>query len=159
MTFLITLIIPSMEMNLYYYKLNLLEGKPPRRWLLKAHWYLLRTENSPRFKSVLAIIDTYQIPTIVLNPRQLVLVKCDMVSEFLARMAPDLMHDAILTPEDKKSLELNDYWEAEKVKLDKRGIALWKLGLEIKAGEKARVVRERFKAILEEIKDLKEIKV
>jgi hypothetical protein len=156
---LITLIIPSMEMNLYYYKLNILEGKPPRRWLVKARWYLLRTENSHRFKSVLTIIETYQIPTIVLNLRQLIVVKCNMVSEFLARMVPDLMHDAILTPEDKKALELNDYWEAEKVKLDKKGVALWKLGLQIKACEKARVARERFKAILEEIKDLKEVKV
>jgi hypothetical protein len=159
MTPLITLIIPNMEMNLYHYKLNILEGKPPRRWLVKARWYLLRTENSPRFKSVLSIIETYQIPTVVLNPKQLLIVKCDMVSEFLARMAPDLMHDAILTPEDKKALELNDYWEAEKVKLDKRGVALWKLGLQIKAGEKVRVARERFKAIFEEIKDLKEVKV
>ncbi len=158
MTLLIPLIIPIMEMNLYYYKLNILEGKPPRRWLVKARWYLLRTENSPRFKSVLAIIESYEIPTIVLNPRQLVLVKCDMVSEFLARMAPDLMHDAILTPEDKKSLELNDYWETEKVKLDKKGIALWKLGLEIKAGEKARVAKERFKAIFEELKEVKDSK-
>ena len=160
MTLLITLIIPnSMEMNLYHYKLNILEGKPPRRWLVKARWYLLRTENSPRFKSVLSIIETYQIPTIILNPRQIVVVKCDMVNEFLARMAPDLMHDTILTPEDRKTLELSEYWEAEKVKLDKRGVALWKLGLQIKAGEKVRVARERFKAIFEEIKDLKEVKV
>lgn len=159
---LITLIIPNMEMNLYVYKPNILEGKPPRRWLVKARWYMLRTENSPRFKSVLTIMETYQIPTIILNPRQLLIVKCDMVNEFLARMAPDLLHDAILTPEDKKALELNDYWENERVKLDKKGVALWKLGLEIKASEKVRVARERFKAILEElkeVKDLKEVKV
>ena len=150
---------PYMEMNLYTYKLNILDGKPPRRWLIKARWYLLRTENSPRFKSVLSIIETYQVPTIVLNHKRLLIVKCEVVNEFLARMAPDLMHDAILTPEDKKALELNEYWEAEKVKLDKKGVALWKLGLQTKASEKVRVVRERFKAILEEIKDLKEVKV
>jgi len=158
MTPLIPLIIPSMEMNLYIYKLNTLDGKPPRRWLIKARWYLLRTENSPRFKSVLSIIETYQIPTVVLNNKQLLIVKCDMVNEFLGRMAPDLMHDAILTPEDKKVLELNDYWETEKLKLDKRSVALWKLGLQIKANEKVRVAREMFKAILEELKEVKDLK-
>jgi hypothetical protein len=148
--------IHCMEINLYIYKLNILDGKPPRRWLIKARWYLLKTENTPRFKSVLSIIETYQIPTVVLNHRELLLVKCDMVNEFLARMAPDLMHDVILTPEDKKALELNDYWDTERVKLDKRGIALWKLGLQVKTSEKVSIVRERFKAILEELK--KEVK-
>ncbi len=109
----------------------------------------------------MSIIETYQVPTIVLNHKRLLIVKCEVVNEFLARMVPDLMHDAILSPEDKKVLELNDYWETEKVKLDKRGVALWKLGLQTKAGEKVSVVRERFKAILEElkgVKDLKEVK-
>ena len=145
-----------MEMNLYVYKLNILDGKPPRRWLIRARWYVLKTERTPRFKSVLSIIDTYHIPTVVLDPKRLIVVKCDMVHEFLTYMAPDLMYDAILTPEDKKALELNDYWETERVELDKRGVALWKLGLETKASDKVRVVRERFKAILE---DLKEVRV
>jgi hypothetical protein len=136
-----------------------LDGKPPRRWLIRARWYLLKTERTPRFQSVLSIIETYQIPTVVLDPKRLIVVKCDMVHEFLTRMAPDLMYDAILTPEDKKALELNDYWEAEKVKLDKKVVALWKLGLETKASDKVRVVRERFKTILEEMKDLNEVKV
>jgi hypothetical protein len=141
-----------MEAYLYVYKLNILEGKPPRRWAIRARWYLLKTENTPRFKSVLAIIEDYQIPVIVLNPKELLVIKCDIVNEFLTRMAPDLMYDAILTPENKKELDVSDQWSVEKIKLDKKGIALWKVGIQTKASEKARVVRDRFKAILEEMK-------
>jgi hypothetical protein len=141
-----------MEAYLYTYKLCILDGKPPRRWLLKARWYLLKSESTPRFKSVLNIIENYQIPKIVLNQKELIIVKCDIVTEFLTRMVPDLLYDAILTPEIKKDLELSDLWNVEKIKLDKRGIALWKLGPQIKAVEKVSVVKEKFKAIMEEMK-------
>jgi hypothetical protein len=141
-----------MEAYLYTYKLSILDGKPPRRWLLKARWYLLKPESTPRFKSVLNIIENYQIPKILLNQKEFILVKCEIVSEFLTRMVPDLLYDAILTPEIKKDLELSNLWNVEKIKLDKRGIALWKLGLQIKAVEKISVVKDKFKAILEEMK-------
>jgi hypothetical protein len=147
-----------MEMNLYVYKIPVVDGRPPKRWALKARWYLLKTEKTPRFKSILSIIEGYKIPAVVLDPKELLIVKCDIVNDLLLPMAPDLLHDAILTPEDTKTLELSDYWSVEKVKLDKKGIALWKLGLQTKTMDKVRVVREMFKAILEDIKDTKEVK-
>lgn len=119
---------------------------------MKAKWYLLKSESTPRFKSVWTIIENYQIPKILLNQKEFILVKCEIVSEFLTRMVPDLLYDVILTPESKKELELSDLWNVQKIKLDKRGIALWKLGLQIKAVEKVSVVKDKFKAILEEMK-------
>jgi hypothetical protein len=147
--------IHPMEIKLYVYKLPVVDGKPPRRWLLKARWYLLKTEKTPRFKSVLATIEAFKIPAVILDPRELLVVKCDVVNELLVAMAPDLLHDAILTPEEIKSLETNEYWSVERLKLDTRGIALWKLGLQSKTRDKIRVVREMFKAILEDMKETK----
>jgi hypothetical protein len=144
-----------MELKRYVYKLPVVDGRPPRRWLMKARWYLLKTEKTPRFKSILATIEAYKIPAVVLNPRELLVVKCDIVNDLLVPMAPDLMHDTILTPEDIISLETNEYWSVERLKLDTRGIALWKLGLQTKTIDKIRVVREMFKAILEDMKETK----
>jgi hypothetical protein len=148
----------QMEIKLYVYKLPVVDGRPPRRWLTKARWYLLKTEKTPRFKSILATIEAYKIPAVVLDPRELLVVKCDVVNDLLVAMAPDLMHDTILTDEEIKSLETNEYWSVERVKLDKRGIALWKLGLRTKTGDKIRVVREMFKTILEDMEETKGVK-
>jgi hypothetical protein len=135
-----------MELYVYIFKLRILDGRPSMRWLPKCRWYLLRTEPSYRFKSVLSMLESYGVPRVELEERRYLLIKSETVKEILTVMAPDLVHDVIITPEKIKSLD-DDYWTVEKFKFGVKGIALWQTGLQTKSTSKLTEVKQKFEAI------------
>jgi hypothetical protein len=92
------------------------------------------------------MLESYGVPRVELEERRYLLIKSETVKEILTVMAPDLVHDVIITPEKIKSLD-DDYWTVEKFKFGVKGIALWQTGLQTKSTSKLTEVKQKFEAI------------
>jgi len=75
-------------------------------------------------------------------------LKVGMVREFLRYSVSDLIYDAVIS--DKKLPGLEDLgWEVEVYKPTPKLLALWKVGLEIKANGGVIEAREKYRMLLE----------
>jgi hypothetical protein len=92
------------------------------------------------------MLESYGVPRVELDEKRYLLIKSLTVKELLTVMAPDLIHDVIITPEKIKSLD-DDFWTMEKVKFGVKGIALWQTGLQTKSGSKLSEVKQKFEAV------------
>jgi len=132
----------------YIYRLKVSEGRPSGRWLPRCRWLFIRPENSARFQNALSLLERYECPMIEFEGGYLFL-KISPVRELLTMTVPDLLHDAIISPEKIESLK-GDLWTSGKWRFRSKAIALWRLGLITKAEDKVKAVRDKFRAIYEE---------
>jgi hypothetical protein len=123
------------------------------RWLPKCRWYLVKSEPSYRFKSILSMLESYGVPMVELDEKRHLIIKSMTVKEILTVMAPDLIYNVILTPERLKSLEESDFWTVERVKFGVKGVALWQTGLQTRSEFKLSEVKQKFEAVYKALKE------
>ncbi|MFZ8832737.1 MAG: hypothetical protein ACO2O5_00805 [Candidatus Caldipriscus sp.] len=144
-----------MEFYLYTFKFSILKAKPPKRWLNRCRWMVLTDDGTPRFKTVLSFLESSNYPMIELpnegKRRKYLIVKLMDIREYATLVVPDLLYDAILTPEPIKSIE-DDLWDVAKYKFGAKGYALWKVGIESAGFMRVKDVKEKFISIYESIK-------
>jgi hypothetical protein len=80
--------------------------------------------------------------------RGYLVLKVGMVREYLRYSVADLIFDAIISNEKVPGLE-DLGWDVEVYKPTPKLLALWKVGLEIKAKGKVSEAKEKFRVVLE----------
>jgi hypothetical protein len=101
------------------------------------------------------MLESYGVPMVELDGKRYLLIKSMTVKEVLTVVVPDLLHDAIITPERIKSLEESDFWTVERVKFGVKGVALWQTGLLTKSNSKISEVKEKFEAVYKALNEKK----
>ena len=148
---------------LYIYKQSFSRGRPSWGWVKRCKWLFLRHEDSERFKHVLAVLERWYVPMVAVGRENrvkgYVILKIGEVREFLSLVASDLLHDAYISDQRMRSLE-DHGWELEMVKVWPMFYAIWQLGISNKARNKLKDVRDRYKSVVQQLKDaLKENEV
>ncbi len=136
----------------YTYRLSYGRGRPTWFWVQKSKWFFLRREDSERFKSIIARLEGWKAPMVPVGRENKIkgylVLKVDMVREFLRYSASDLIHDAVISNERLSGLEEMG-WDVEVYKATPRLLALWKVGLESRVESSFPEVREKFYRLLE----------
>lgn len=116
----------------------------------------LRHEESERFKHVLAVLERWSVPMVAVGRENrvkgYVILKIGEVREFLSLVASDLLHDAYISDQRMRSLE-DHGWEVEMVKVWPMFYAIWQLGVSNKVKTGLKEVRERYKAVVQQVKE------
>jgi hypothetical protein len=112
-------------------------------------------DGTQRFKTVLSFLESINYPMVELpsesKRRKYVILKLMDVREYATLVVPDLLYDAILTPEPIKSIE-DDLWDVAKYKFGAKLYALWRVGIESMGFMRVRDVKEKFISIYESVK-------
>jgi len=141
---------------LYIYKLSFNRGRPSWGWVQRSKWLFLRHEESERFKHVLAVLERWSVPMVAVGRENrvkgYVILKIGEVREFLSLVASDLLHDAYISDQRMRSLE-DHGWEVEMVKVWPMFYAIWQLGVSNKVKTGLKEVRERYKAVVQQVKE------
>lgn len=144
-----------MEFYLYTFKFSTLRAKPPKRWLNRCRWMVFTDDGTQRFKTVLSFLESINYPMVELpsesRRKKYLIIKLMDVREYATLVVPDLLYDAILTPEPIKSIE-DDLWDVAKYKFEAKLYALWKVGIESMGSMRVRDVKEKFISIYESVK-------
>jgi len=141
-----------MVLYVYIFKLSLGRGRPAWFWVQKSKWLYLKWDDSERVKNVVARLEGWDAPMVSVGRENrikgYIVLKIAMVRELLKYSVPDLIHDALIS--DRKLAVLEDLeWEVEVYKPTPRLLALWRVGLEIKAKSKVSEAREKYRMLLE----------
>jgi hypothetical protein len=140
-----------MVLYVYTYRLSYGRGRPTWYWVQKSRWLFLRWEDSERFKSVIARLEGWNVPMVAVGRdnriKGYLVLKVEMVREFLRYSVADLVHDAFISKERLRGLEEMG-WDVEVLKPTPKLLALWKVGLEGKVGSKVSEAKEKFYAVL-----------
>jgi hypothetical protein len=135
----------------YIYKLSYGRGRPTWFWVQKSKWLFLRWEDSERFKSVIARLEGWNVPMVSVGRdnriKGYLVLKFDMVREFLRYAVSDLLYDAVISKERLRGLEELG-WDVEVFKPTSDLLALWGVGLESRAKSRVSEVREKFRVLL-----------
>ncbi len=140
----------------YTYRLSYGRGRPTWFWVQKSKWFFLRREDSERFKSIIARLEGWKAPMVSVGRENKIkgylVLKVDMVREFLRYSASDLIYDAIISNERLSGLEEMG-WDVEAYKPTPKLLALWKVGLESKVESRFPEGREKFYRLLEALSE------
>lgn len=144
----------------YTYKINYARGRPNWAWLRRCRWLFLRWEDSERFKTILSVLERFDVPMVAVGRENRIkgylIFKNEDIRDFLAIVAADLVYDVYISNERVRSLEELG-WDVEVYKDDPKLVALWKVGLESRVNSKIPVVREKFRRLLEALNEKGEI--
>ncbi|MFZ8833569.1 MAG: hypothetical protein ACO2O5_05105 [Candidatus Caldipriscus sp.] len=116
----------------------------------------MRVEDSERFRHILRKLERWDIPMAPIGRdnriKGLLVVKVEMIREFLALVGSDLLYDAYISKERVLSLE-DGRWDVEVVKMGPKLYAVWKIGLESRTYTGITDVKKRFLAMLKEYEE------
>ena len=141
-----------MVLYVYIYSLSYGRGRPTWFWVQRSKWLFLRWDDSERVKTVVTRLEGWDVPMVSVGRENrikgYIVLKVGMVREVLRYSVSDLIHDTIIS--DKRLPGLEDLgWEVEVYKPTPKLLALWKVGLEIKAKGGVIEAREKYRALLE----------
>lgn len=136
----------------YVYRLSYGRGRPTWFWVQRSKWLFLKWEDSERVKSVVSRLEGWKVPMVPIGRenkiRGYLVLKVGMVREYLRYSVADLLYDAVISNERVPGLE-DLGWDVEVYKPTPKLLALWKVGLEIKAKGKVSEAKEMFRVVLE----------
>jgi len=139
----------------YTYKQSYMRGRPNWAWMRRCRWMFLRYEDSERFRQVLSVLERWNIPMVRVGRenrvRGYIVLKIEDVREFLSLVAGDLLHDVYISEQRVESLE-DGSWDVEMVNVSPLFYVVWQLGISLKVNSRLSDVRERYKAMMKEIK-------
>ena len=144
-----------MEMWLYVSKRSVKKWGLRWMWLKKCRWFLLKRDDSDRFRLVLELLEGRDCPMAPLggkNPDSYLVLKVAPIRDKLTVLVPDLLYYACLSEERLYSLEDGE-WYYEQIKVSPRLWALYLVGIKTKSTGSFEEAKRIFRALLEEIKE------
>jgi hypothetical protein len=143
-----------MKLYLYTSKFSLKEGVPRWIWMRRCRWYLLRRENSERFKITLEALEGRECPMAVVgsakHPEGYLVLKIAPIKDVLGLLVPDLVYHACLSTERLYSLEERE-WGVLEINSSPRLLALYYVGSQTLSDGRFNDAKDLFKSILKQL--------